>query len=83
MLSIDSSNSFFLRSLSFFGKKPVNMKVFIGIFDTDNAQLSDDAPGIGMIFISGRSFDNKWYPGSDIDGVPASVTKAILLDLSR
>ena len=59
LLYKNNSVSFFFLSLAFFGKNPMKIKEFIGIFYTDNAQLSDDAPGIGITLISGWSFDNK------------------------
>ena len=82
-LDSETSNSFFFLSESFFDKKPKNINEFIGIRDTDNAQLSDDAPGMGITFIVLGILVNRRNPGSDIDGVPASVTKATSHDLLR
>jgi hypothetical protein len=55
----DISFSFFFLSFSFFGRNPLNKNIFIGIFETDSAQLNEDTPGIGIIFTSDLIFDSK------------------------
>ena len=75
-----SFTKFFIKlSLSFFfrGGNPTNMKLSELKPETDKAAVTDEGPGKGLIFIPREmaSFTNK-SPGSDIKGVPASLTSA-------
>ena len=60
------------------GKNPINENCAVSSPDTDKAVTTALAPGIPItsILFSCASLINI-YPGSDIQGVPASVTIAI------
>src|SRR3989344_5748529 len=64
----------------FLGKKPQNKNLLVGKPEADNAAMAALGPGIGLTAqpgcLGGRTILN---PGSDINGVPASLTKATSL----
>lgn len=67
-------------SLSFFeSKNPQNVNESVGTPAAERAVMTDDAPGMGMILICAfwQSCTRR-YPGSEISGVPASETIAIV-----
>lgn len=65
-------------SLVFRGGKPIKIKLSDWKPETDNADVTDEGPGKGLILILREmaSLTNK-SPGSDMRGVPASLTRAI------
>ena len=61
-----------------FGRKPIKKKLSWANPDPTNEAVTAHGPGIGVILI--LLFIAKltnWIPGSDIIGVPASLTSAI------
>lgn len=62
------------------GKKPKNKKFSTAIPDADKEEIREDGPGMGITFMLLLFMkDTSLYPGSDIRGVPASLTKATLI----
>ena len=59
------------------------MNLLIGIFETDKAAVSELGPGIGTILTDGSMHLVNSYPGSEIDGVPASDIKHIFSPLDK
>ena len=68
------SSCFFLCIL-LFSKNPPKKKLWEGSPDNTNEVVIDEAPGTCVILIEFfiHSFTNL-YPGSDMSGVPASLT---------
>ena len=67
-------------ALSLFGTKPANIKRFVGSPDSCNAEMTAQHPGIVVTFMFCflHSLTNL-YPGSEIKGDPASLTRATSL----
>ena len=64
------------------GKNPLKVNLSVGIPDIVSAKMGAVGPGIadtGISFLWHSSTSLK--PGSDINGVPASLTKATLFPL--
>ena len=75
---VDASISLYIFSLFvfFLGRKPKNKNESALKPDTESADMTAEAPGIGItsILLLRASFTS-WAPGSDIAGTPASLTK--------
>src|SRR3990167_5464949 len=78
---IESSVSSNRRRLpSFLGKYPTKRNLSQGRPERVKAAIAADGPGIDSSLIPARTASRtRWNPGSDINGVPASETKAIFL----
>ena len=69
-----------MRCFPRFGKKPKNVNCLVSKSDAISAVNAALAPGKGTTDIScAMAFDARSAPGSDIAGMPASLTQAIFL----
>ncbi len=65
-------------SFSFFGRKPTKRYSVQSMDEAEISVAGADAPGIGIMLMSASlSSDMATAPGSDMFGVPASLTMAI------
>ena len=61
----------------FFGAYPSKTKELVDKPEETRAEITEDGPGIGVTFIFfSIAFETNSYPGSEINGVPASEIMA-------